>query len=125
MVETPISLRPIHEYSAVDLAELIQSGVISSEDVTRYILDPVAPLDPIYGAYLCVVPERALDKARVADIARADGIRLGPLHGVPYTVKDCFDVAGLPTTAGCDLLADAIADCSAEAVQLLDRSGMV
>ena len=125
MREVPETLRPLHHCSAVALAELIQHERISSEEVTRYFLDRIARLDSRYGAFLCVVPERALEQARAADAARADGVRLGPLHGVPYTVKDCFDVAGLPTTAGCDLLANAVADRSAQSVQLLDRSGMV
>ncbi|HEY0310977.1 MAG TPA: amidase [Allosphingosinicella sp.] len=116
---------PQHEATALELAAMLASGEISSVKLTEYFLRRIDALDPRYGAFRLVLTERALAQARAADEAFSHGKRLGPLQGVPYAVKDLFDVAGVPTTAGCDLLADNNAATSAAVVQALDRSGMV
>lgn len=117
--------RTLHEATAVELAGMIARGEITSVELTEYFLERINELDPTYGAFRLVMAEQALAQAEAADRALASGRRLGPLQGVPYAAKDLFDVAGVPTTAGCDLLADQCAETSAEVIRALERSGMV
>jgi aspartyl-tRNA(Asn)/glutamyl-tRNA(Gln) amidotransferase subunit A len=72
-----------------------------------------------------VTPERALAEARAAETLIMAGRYFGPLHGIPYAVKDIFDVARLPTTAGSQLLADNMAHDDARATRRLAEAGMV
>jgi aspartyl-tRNA(Asn)/glutamyl-tRNA(Gln) amidotransferase subunit A len=63
--------------------------------------------------------------ARAAELALQAGQDVGPLHGIPYAVKDLFDVKGLPTTAGSNLLQDNIATADATVVRRLEQAGMI
>ncbi|WP_426193873.1 amidase [Massilia sp. DWR3-1-1] len=111
--------------TCLEWARLLAQRQISSVQLTTLFLDRIAQLDRYYGAYRLVTAELALAQARAADAAIAAGIRLGPLQGVPYAAKDVFDVAGLPTSAGCDLLSGRPAPASARVIDLLQASGMV
>lgn len=86
--------------AAIDLAQLIQRKRISSLELTRYYIERIEQFDTALNAVVVRNFERALKSARSADAALAGGHRLGPLHGVPMTIKETFDVAGLPTTWG-------------------------
>ncbi len=90
----------LHARSAAALARDIAAGTVSAEAVTRAALDRIAALDARVGAFTAVTAERALAEARAVDAERAAGRRLGPLAGVPFAVKNLFDLAGLPTLAG-------------------------
>ena len=67
----------------------------------------------------------AIAAARASELALRAGQDLGPLHGIPYAVKDLIDVQGLPTTAGSNLLLDHIASTDATVVRRLTQAGMV
>ena len=69
--------------------------------------------------------ERALNEAQASDARRKAGNTLGLLDGIPYAVKDIYDVAGLPTMAGTDFLPDDPAALDCNAVRRLSDSGMV
>jgi len=83
--------------SATILARAIRTRAISSEEVVRAQLDRSVALNPALNSLLQIAPESALKQARAADTALARGEVVGPLHGVPFTVKDVFDVS--PATA--------------------------
>jgi len=85
--------------SATDLAALIAVGDVSSEDAVRACLARIEEVNPCINAVVALAPH-ALEHAREADAALVHGERLGPLHGVPFTLKDSLDTAGLITTAG-------------------------
>ena len=119
---------PQTDFTWMTLAELasgIRAGDFSPLEITRAALDRIDKLDPKLGAFRLVCPERALDQAKAAEIDLAAGKDLGPLHGLPYGVKDLFDVKGLITTAGTSLLADNTAEDDSMAVANLNRAGMV
>jgi amidase len=86
--------------SATDLARLIQQKRISSFELTQYYIERIERFDAALNAVVVRDFERALSAARVSDESLARGNRLGSLHGVPMTIKETFDVAGLPTTWG-------------------------
>lgn len=91
---------------AVEIAAAIRSRTLSSVEVTEAILDRIHRLNPSLRAYLTVADDAARLAARDADAAVMHGNPLGPLHGVPYSLKDLTYTAGLRTTRGSLLLAD-------------------
>jgi len=91
---------PIHFSSAVAIRDAIASGALSSEEITRVFLDRIEAVNPALNAVVQLDAEGALERARQADMARARGESFGPLHGVPMTIKDSLDTAGIVSTGG-------------------------
>lgn len=104
-----ISRDPLAFESAVALARRIRTKEISSLELTRHFIDRIERLDIDVNAVVVRDFERALDAARRADAALAGEEVLGPLHGVPMTIKEAFDVTGLATTWGLASFADNVA----------------
>ncbi len=88
------------EKTAAAIAREIAAGTNSATSVVGSALDRIAALDSRIGAFTHVARERALAKARSLDEARATGTPLGALSGVPFAVKNLFDLAGVTTVAG-------------------------
>jgi len=86
--------------SAADVAAAVQGRKLSALAVTEAALARIARHDPILNAFTDVTAERARARARAIDAALAAGKKPGPLAGVPFAVKNLFDVQGLPTRAG-------------------------
>ncbi|MEQ9121733.1 MAG: amidase, partial [Alphaproteobacteria bacterium] len=84
---------------------MIDRGALSPVDLTQACLDRIEKLDGKVNAVLRTMPERALAAARAAEAEIHAGRRRGPLHGVPYGLKDIIDIAGEPTTAHSKVLA--------------------
>lgn len=85
---------------ATQLAERIRTGAVSSAKVVQAHLDRIAAIDPKLNSIVTLNPT-ALKEAEAADKAIASGEKgLGPLHGVPFTVKDSIDTAKVPTQRG-------------------------
>jgi len=82
--------------SAVELAAMIRNHEVSSREVVQAHLDRIEAVNPHLNAIVRLLPDQALAAADGADRAVADGTRLGPLHGVPFTVKENIDLAGTP-----------------------------
>ena len=114
-----------HDQSIAELGRRLRTGELSPVTLTEALLARIADLDGALGAFQLVSADRALAAARGAEATLAAGHDLGPLHGIPYAVKDLFDVDGLPTTAGTHLLGDNIADADASVVARLARAGMI
>ena len=109
-----------------DLAALIRAGSLSAESKVEAVLADIAARDSRYGCFTRVLADRARHDARAIDAQVARGEDPGPLAGVPFAVKDLFDVAGLPTTAGAALRRNAApARSDAEAVRRLKMAGAV
>ena len=86
--------------SALAIAQAVRHGSVSALAVAERTLDAIARVDPALNSFTAVTAERALAEARAIDGKRLAGEALPPLAGVPYAVKNLFDVAGLPTLAG-------------------------
>ncbi len=116
---------PIHA-TAREIARAVASGEISACEVTQRLLAHIAAHDTKLNAFTHVTRERALRKAAAVDAARAQGHGLGPLAGVPYAVKNLFDIEGLTTLAGSKINRDdPAASTDARLVQRLDEAGAV
>ena len=107
---------------ATELARRIRARELSSVEVTRAHLERITAVNPAINAIVTLV-ERALDDAKDADAALMRGDIRGPLHGVPITIKDCFDTAGVRTTRGSKLFADHTPQVDATAVTRLKNAG--
>jgi aspartyl-tRNA(Asn)/glutamyl-tRNA(Gln) amidotransferase subunit A len=125
MRSTPTLSESVQTETITQLAAAISSRQLSPVELTETLLARVERLNPALNAFNLMTPERALAEARAAETLIMAGRYLGPLHGIPYGVKDIFDVAGLPTTAGSRLLADNMARDDAWATRRLAASGMV
>jgi AtzE family amidohydrolase len=86
--------------TAASIAAEIRTGARSATEVARATLDRVRRLDPQVNAFTEITESRALADAAAVDAARAGGKPLGPLAGVPFAVKNLFDIAGITTLAG-------------------------
>jgi aspartyl-tRNA(Asn)/glutamyl-tRNA(Gln) amidotransferase subunit A len=108
-----------------ELASRIRSGGLSPVQLTESLLARTEHLNPRLHALRLVETERALAQARAAELSLRGGRDLGPLHGIPYAVKDLFDVSGLSTGAGTRLLEGNVAQRDSTVVRKLSQAGMV
>ena len=106
---------------AVAVAAAVASGKVSALEIAKAALARIASLDKSINAFTEVTGERALAEAAAIDARRARGEALPPLAGVPYAVKNLFDVRGLKTLAGSKINRD-LAPAAADAV-LIERLG--
>ncbi len=111
--------------SALDLASLIRTKQVSPVEIADAVLARIAALNPRLNAFCCVAADAARTAAREAEIAVMKGEPVGPLHGVPFSVKDVLDTRGIPTTHGSRLFADGVPDRDAVAVGRLRAGGAV
>lgn len=108
-----------------DVAERIRRRALSPVELTEAVLARIERLDPTLHAFVTVTPERARAAAREAESAVANGRWRGPLHGIPVSVKDLFDVRGVRTTAGSRFLADHVAALDSAVTERLEAAGAV
>jgi len=106
-----------------ELARMIATKAVSPVEVVRAHLDRIAALDGDLRAYITVCDDAALEAARAAEAALMSGQPVGPLHGVPYALKDLYDTAGLRTTGGSRIFADRVPAKDATVTQRLSRAG--
>ena len=113
----------IHYMTATALADLIRTRQLSSREVVQAHLDRIATVNPKINAVVTLMAEDALKGADNADRAVAAGSVLGPLHGVPFSIKDALDTAGVLTQRGSKLFVGNIPDKDATAVARFKAAG--
>lgn len=86
--------------SVATLARAIRDKQVAAKEVVEAHLQRIEAVNPTLHAVVQLAADRALDEARAADQALSQGDRLGPLHGVPMTIKDSLDTAGVVSTGG-------------------------
>ena len=91
---------PLWALGATELAHGIGTGELTSRDVVAAHLDRISAVNPLVNAITVALGEQAFCLADAADKALELGLPAGPLHGVPFTVKETIDVAGSATTFG-------------------------
>ncbi len=108
------------------IAYAVHDGQASAQDVVAGALARIAARNGTLNAFTAIVEERALKRAAAIDSARKSGERLGPLAGVPFAVKNLFDIAGLPTVAGSKINRDrAPATLDSPLIERLEAAGAV
>ncbi len=112
-------------YSATDLAAKIRAQEITSLDVIEAHLARIEAVNPAVNAVTVVLADTARESAVAADEAIAAGEDVGPLHGVPMTIKENVDLAGSPTTQGVPALAGAVPLQDAPSIAHLKSAGAI
>ena len=108
-----------------DLARAIRARATTSEAATEGCLAAIRDRDRSINAFITVLGESALEAARTADRELNAGRDRGPLHGVPISIKDLFDMSGLPTTAASHVRRGHVAARDATVVARLREAGAV
>jgi amidase len=111
--------------SALAAARAIRRGDVSSVELTTHLLGRIQQFNPQLNAIVTLTAEAALERARAADAARARGEWWGPFHGIPCTIKDSFETAGVRTTAGAPSFANHVPEADAGVVARLRVAGAV
>lgn len=111
--------------SAQQLTRWIVRRELSPVDIVAVMLERIQRSQPTLNAFISVCAEQAMDAARAAEKAVMAGRPLGPLHGIPFAVKDTIDAAGLPTTFGSTALRDNVAAQDATAVARMRQAGAI
>jgi amidase len=113
------------QMSATELAQRIAKRELSSVEVVNAHLARIDAVNPALNAIVKVLRDEARAEAAAADKRLAAGDKVGPLHGVPFTVKENIDMAGLPTTWGVPALAQAIVPADAPIVERMRAAGAI
>ncbi|HWP14407.1 MAG TPA: amidase family protein, partial [Xanthobacteraceae bacterium] len=114
----------LHYKSATDLASLIRRKKVSALELLDHFLDRIEKHNPKLNAVIWMDREGARKRAKAADAALKKGKRLGPLHGVPMTIKESFQVAGSPTTWGLPAMKDNVTQTTAVVAQRMIDAGV-
>jgi Asp-tRNA(Asn)/Glu-tRNA(Gln) amidotransferase A subunit family amidase len=107
------------------LSRWIESKALSSERLTKIYLDRLRRFDPQLRCVITLTPELALEQAKRADAEIAAGKYRGPLHGIPWGVKDLLDTKGIRTTWGAEPFRDRVPASDAAVVRRLHDAGAV
>jgi amidase len=122
-MEHPMS--EIWQLSATGLAQRIARRQLSSAEVVNAHLARIDAVNPALNAVVRVLGDQAREAADLADRRLAVGETVGPLHGVPFTVKENIDMAGLPTTWGVPILAEAVVPMDPPVVERMRAAGAI
>jgi aspartyl-tRNA(Asn)/glutamyl-tRNA(Gln) amidotransferase subunit A len=116
----------MYSLSAKELHSLFKEGKASAEEITNYFLGRIEHHDPKIKAFLSILSERALEKARTLDKKKAEGKPLGKLAGIPIAIKDNIHIEGELTTCASQFLTHYRAPFSATAIKLIeDEDGII
>jgi amidase len=120
-----VAKAPIWQWSAVETAKAIRKGKVSSEEVTRAHIDRMKAVNPKLNAVVVDLSKDAIKAAKAADKALAKGKDVGPLHGVPVTIKINLDVEGQANSNGVVAFKDNIAPGDSPVTANLKKAGAV
>src|SRR5258708_38339490 len=120
MDETDLCFTP-----ATELVAAIRAKQLSSVEITTTVLERIAALEPKLNAFAHRAAEEAMDAAAKADSALARGASLGPLHGIPVTIKDLEPVRGMPFERGTYLFRGEVASADNVVVARLRNAGAI
>jgi len=115
----------IHYLTVAQAAALIRKRKLSPVELTQAFLDRIEAFDPQLNAFITVTPELALKQARRAEREIARGDYRGPLHGIPFGLKDIYNTKGIPTTGHSRVCIDNVPESNATAARKLHEAGAV
>jgi Asp-tRNA(Asn)/Glu-tRNA(Gln) amidotransferase A subunit family amidase len=124
-INLPDDLNELAWYSVADLSVLVKNRKISSVDLTRYFIARLKKFGDTLHCVITLTEERALKQAQKADNEISRGIYRGPLHGIPFGIKDLFAVEGYKTTWGAAPYKNQVRNENATIVKKLDEAGAV
>ena len=110
---------------ATEIRRLIAAGEVSSVELTELFYRRIDALNPQLNAYLALCPDQALADARAADDAVRNGDTLGPLHGIPISIKDLELTKGVTTTLGSAIFRDRVPELDSIVVERVKSAGAI
>ena len=116
---------PLHYTSASQFLRALERKTISSEELVGALLERIQAVNPKLNAVVQLVADRALAEARITDSERVRGEIRGPLHGLPITLKDSIDTAGLISTGGTKGRAAFVPEADATVAARLRAAGAI
>ena len=122
---SPLKVDPLLFKSATELTDAIRNGEITSLELLNQFVENIERNNDRINAVVAINETAARARAAEADKALAEGQNWGPLHGLPMTVKDVFEVVGMPTTSGDPKLKNYLPQQNAIAVQRLIDAGAI
>ncbi|KPL13430.1 MAG: amidase [Bacteroides sp. SM23_62] len=111
--------------SVAELSVLIRTGKISSVELTRFFLERLEKYSDTLECLVTLTPGVALEQARQADEEISRGLYRGPLHGIPYGIKDLFAYPGYPTSWGAMPFKEQVIDDKATVIRKLEEAGAI
>ena len=124
-VQRPQNLEDVAFWTVTQLSALVHTRQVTSVELTEMYLARAKRYNPKLKCFVTITDDLALREARQADKEIAEGKYRGPLHGIPYGIKDLFAVKGYPTTWGAAPFKDRIIDLDATVVKRLRNAGAV
>lgn len=124
-VKRPANLEDVAFWPVAQLAELIRTRQVTSEELTRMYLDRLKKYDPKLECVITLTESLAIAQAQRADREIKAGKYKGPLHGIPYGAKDLLAVKGYKTTWGATPYRDQVLDVDATVIKKLEQAGAV
>jgi len=115
----------LHFRTLAEAALAIRTGELSPVDYMEALLHRIEQEDTNLKAFITVTADQAMEDAKQAEIEITGGNYLGPLHGIPYGIKDIIDVAGVPTTANSHALSNYVPSEDATVVKRLRGAGAI
>ncbi len=106
-------------------AASLRARKVSSVELVQESLRVIHRQQPVLNAFITITPDLALGQARRADEELARGIDRGPLHGIPYSLKDAFETKGILTTCGSKIFAEHVPDRDSAVYEKLSEAGAV
>jgi Asp-tRNA(Asn)/Glu-tRNA(Gln) amidotransferase A subunit family amidase len=124
-VQLPANKNELAFYSIIQLASLIKNKKISSVELTKFFIDRLKKWGDTLESVITLTEELAMQQAKQADDEIKKGIYRGPLHGIPYGLKDLFAVKGYKTTWGTTPYKDQVIDENSFVYEQLHKAGAV
>lgn len=124
-VKLPSDSLELAFFPITKLAGLIKSKQISSESLTKFYIARLKKHDQQLKCVISLTEDYAIKQAKIADQLLSEGTYLGPLHGIPYGIKDLFAFKGYPTTWGAEPYKDQMIDQTATVIQKLEKKGAI
>jgi aspartyl-tRNA(Asn)/glutamyl-tRNA(Gln) amidotransferase subunit A len=116
---------PLHYQTIREVGDRLRSRELSPVELTSAILERAERLDGPLNAFITITREHALTQARLAEKAIAAGHYLGPLHGIPISLKDLYQTVGIKTTGGSKILADWVPTTDSTVTRRLSLAGAI
>ena len=115
----------LHYLSLTEAAKLVRNGDLSPVDLTKAHLNRINQFEPQLNCFITQTPEAALERAQQAGLEIQRGEYRGPLHGIPFALKDLFETRGVLTTAGSLFYTDWVPEEDGVVIERLNSAGMV
>ena len=115
----------LYEYTVHELVEKLEKGEITSEELTKCYFDRIKEIDPAVKAYVSVLEETAMAKAKEVDAKRKAGEKLSKFAGIPIGIKDNMCITGTKTTCSSKMLENFVAPYDATVIEKLNEEELI